>query len=326
MDNISLVNGIEHYAGAKPAWHNLGVNVGKSMTAEEALKLAHLDYNVELQPLTTLNGVMVENHYATVRTDVPEGLPLGVVGNKYTVVQNTDAFSFFDLIVDKNEAIYESVGALGNGEKIFITAKLPDTIEVAKSCVDMYICFFNSHDGSTPAQALFTPVYVVCANTMAMALKNCTNKVNLRHTRNVKDRFAQAIELMQIKTSYMGELKNTISMLSNTKVTAEHAKRIIEQVFIPAQDMKAIASGNTDVSTRAKNIVEQVMGYYFEHPYQQQVIGTAFGVYNAVTGFFQNVKEFKTDEQKMRSIFMGGTAETYAQRALTLLTAKSTVI
>ncbi len=128
------------------AWHGLGQIVSDYPTSKEALTFAGLEYTVEKRKLFTFdsanqNGnpeadiiipeIEVPNYFATVRTDTEQ--VLGVVGRDYQIVQNVEVFSFFDAIVGGDGIQYETAGALGNGERIFITAKLPDYIEVGNN-------------------------------------------------------------------------------------------------------------------------------------------------------------------------------------------------
>lgn len=126
------------------AWHNLGQVVQEYPTSEEAIRFAGLDYEVEKSPLFTKSNGLIENdddiimrdsalevpnYFANIRTD--NNMVLGVVGKDYQIVQNREAFSFFDAIVGGGDGIlYETAGVLVNGERIFITAKLPDYIRV----------------------------------------------------------------------------------------------------------------------------------------------------------------------------------------------------
>jgi hypothetical protein len=135
------------------AWHGLGQIVDQYPTSAEALKFAGLDYTVQKRKLFAYdnenqNGnpdtdiiipeIEVPNFYATIRTD--NETVLGVVGKDYEVVQNVDAFSFFDSIVDGDGIQYETAGALGKGERIFITAKLPKYIKVGKDdLIEQYL-------------------------------------------------------------------------------------------------------------------------------------------------------------------------------------------
>ncbi|MFL5740349.1 MAG: DUF932 domain-containing protein [Flavisolibacter sp.] len=167
-----------------------------------ALKFAGLDFTVEKRKLFTYdnenqNGnpdtdiiipeIEVPNFYATVRTD--NEMVLGVVGKDYEVVQNIEAFSFFDSIVGGDGIQYETAGALGNGERIFITAKLPGYIKVGTDdLIEQYLFLTTSHDGFGSVTAAFTPVRIVCQNTLNAALRNHSNSIKVRHTANAKDR------------------------------------------------------------------------------------------------------------------------------------------
>jgi phage/plasmid-like protein (TIGR03299 family) len=162
------------------AWHNLGQLIDRYPTSAEAIQYAGLDYIVEKRPLFTYDTenqiadpdtdiiipeISVPNYFATVRADTDQ--VLGVVGNDYEVVQNRDAFTFFDAIVGGGEGIlYETAGALGNGERIFITAKLPGYIRVGKDdLIEKYLFLTTSHDGYGSITAAFTPTRIVCNNS-----------------------------------------------------------------------------------------------------------------------------------------------------------------
>lgn len=124
----------------------------------------------------------VPGYFATVRTDTDQ--VLGMVGKDYKIVQNTDAFTFFDSIVGGDGIMCETAGALGSaGQKIFITAKLPDYIKVGSDdLIEKYIFLTTTHDGSGSITAAFTPIRVICQNTLSMALSSCSNVVKIRHT------------------------------------------------------------------------------------------------------------------------------------------------
>ena len=157
----------------KPAWQEVGVKLPKLMTSSEAMEHAGLDYKVEKRPLYTLGErnrlIPVEHSFATVRTDT--SLPLGIVGDRYTVLQNTSAFEFFDTLVGKGEAIYETAGVLGRGERIWLLAKLPGYIKIRKDIINKYLLLTNTHDGSSTVIACMTPIRVVCQNTLNVALR-----------------------------------------------------------------------------------------------------------------------------------------------------------
>ncbi|HRH61619.1 MAG TPA: DUF932 domain-containing protein, partial [Chitinophagaceae bacterium] len=150
------------------AWHNLGTIVENHPTSAEAIQFAGLDYEVVKQNIYTTSynadgqamdfTNRIKTHFATMRPDTGE--ILGIVGSKYEIVQNKTAFTFFDSLVSDATGIkYETAGALGNGERIFITAKIPEVIKVGrKDIIEEYIFLTTSHDGSGSIMAAFTPI------------------------------------------------------------------------------------------------------------------------------------------------------------------------
>ncbi len=115
------------YVGTKP-WHGLGVELGAPATAAEATQAAGLDYDVELAPLCTRDGIPVPQRKAVIRGDTQEAL--GVVGNNYVPIQNRHCFNFLDAVVADGGLKYHTAGALGRGEWVWLLAKLPDHIRV----------------------------------------------------------------------------------------------------------------------------------------------------------------------------------------------------
>jgi phage/plasmid-like protein (TIGR03299 family) len=201
-------NEYSFFSVKQKAWHNLGKIVEKYPTSAEAIQFAGLDYKVEKRPLftydtenhygetdTIIPEIAVPNYYATVRTDTED--VLGVVGRDYEIVQNVDAFQFFDAIVGGGEGIL--YGALGKGERIFITAKLPGYIRVGKEdLIEQYLFLTTSHNGFGSITAAFTPIRIVCNNTLNAALGNHSNAIKIRHTSSANDRIRQAHTLMAL--------------------------------------------------------------------------------------------------------------------------------
>ena len=317
-------------------WHNLGTIVENYPTSKEAIEFAGLNYTVEKRPLFTYDNenqianeeveikipeINVPNYYATIRTDTEQ--VLGVVGKDYEIVQNVDAFSFFDAIVEGDGIQYETAGALGSGERIFITAKLPNYIKVGKEdLIEQYLFLTTSHDGFGSITAAFTPVRIVCANTLSAALKSSTNSIKIRHTANAKERLEQAHTLMGITNKMSSELNEIFNQWTKVKVRDEEVKKLIQLAMIPNKEvLKKIESGQEDeLSTQFVNICEKTFEYTMSAPSQalETTKGTLFGVYNGITGYFQNVKEYKNDETKLKSILYGGAAQQRTQAVFDL--------
>jgi phage/plasmid-like protein (TIGR03299 family) len=316
------------------AWHNLGQIIDRYPTSSEAIQHAGLDYIVEKRPLFTYDTdnhvwgnpdaipeIEVPNFFATVRADTEQ--VLGVVGNDYEVVQNRDAFSFFDAIVGGGDGIlYETAGSLGNGERVFITAKLPDYIRVGrKDWIEQYLFLATSHDGLGSITAAFTPIRIVCNNTLNAALQNHSGAIQIRHTASANERLKQAHTLMGINRTLGAEMEELFNQWAQVRITDTEVKKLIQIAMAPNKEvLENLAGGKSDLlSTHYTNIVDNVYEYALGSPTQQleTVAGTVFGAYNAVTGYFQNVRSFKNENAKFKSI-MDGTAKQRAQTAFNL--------
>jgi phage/plasmid-like protein (TIGR03299 family) len=318
------------------AWHGLGKIITDYPTSEEAIRFAGLDYKVEKRPLFTYDNenfnaneetdiiipeIEVPDYYATVRTDSDN--VLGVVGKDYEVVQNINAFSFFDGIVGgKDGILYETAGALGKGERIFITAKLPDYIRVGKDdLIEQYLFLTTSHDGFGSIIIAFTPVRVVCQNTLNAALHNHTNCIKIRHTASASDKLKEAHKLLGISNLLSLEMEAIFNRWSRVRITDNEVKRLIQIAMTPNKEvLQTLQSGKeSELSTHYNNVVNSVFEYAMISPEQQEATtkGTVFGAYNAVTGYFQNVRNYKNEEAKFKSI-MNGTGLLRSQTAFNL--------
>ena len=305
--NLNLNNGKWSFAArGEKAWHGLGQYVSEAMTSEQAIELGGLNYEVEKRPLfaPAWEGTYVEapGSYANVRTDNNE--ILGVVKGRYRIVQNKDAFGFFDTIIDKGEAIFETAGALGRGERIFVTAKLPDDMLVRGEKVEKYIMLTNSHDGSTTIIAGFTPIRVVCNNTLTAALKNLDNKVSISHTASAESRLREASRVMGIASKYMDEVNMAFESMTTRRLTDLELKHYIETVMKSATKEE---ESDKDASTRMKNLVDQVYSFTITHPTQttEAAYRTLWGAYNGISGFYNFLKDYKSADQKMRDMNYG---------------------
>lgn len=301
------------------AWHGLGQIVEGSMTAKQAIELAQLDYDVVKVPILASMpnqsmDMVVPNQFATLRNDTNE--VFGVVGSQYEIIQNVEAFNFFDNIVGEGAAIYETAGALGIGQKIFVSAKMPnDIIRINGSddITEMYVVLTSSHDGSGSIVGMVTPIRVVCSNTLAFALKDSTNKVKIRHTKNAHIALQQAHELLGITHVLTNELNDCFNVLAKKSVTDERVKELINAIFVGGGKKE-------EESTRIQNIKNEVLENYFTGVGQNKILGTAWGVYNGVTHYLSHVKEYKNQSSMFESL-MGGESYNVSQKTMDLLLA-----
>jgi len=323
------------------AWHNLGQIIEDYPTSAEAIIHAGLDYEVVKSTLFTTGSNIIEtakgieiadsqlhvpNYFANIRTD--NNAVLGVVAKDYHIVQNREAFNFFDEIVGGGDSIlYETAGALGQGERIFITAKLPDYIRVGNGddVTEKYIFLTTSHDGSGSITAAFTPIRIVCQNTLNASLRNMSNVVRIKHTSGAKQRLDNAHKVMGLANTLSSQLEGIFNQWTKVQVSDREVRKLIQLALCPNKEtLTHLEKGNYDeISTVFKNTVDDAFAYAMTSDTQQMntTKGTLFGAYNAVTGYYQNVRHYKNDEAKLQSIVMGGTAQLRTQKAFDLCTA-----
>lgn len=258
------------------------------------------------------------NTYATYRTDF--NIPLGAVKGKYTPVQNKEAFQFFDDVVGTGKALWQTAGSFGNGERIFVSAKLPSNILVKGDPVDNYLVFTNNHDGSGGVKILFTPIRIVCKNTLTAAIKGSNNYVSFRHTANVHSNIQMAHEILGICDARRKDLEDAYNILANIKVTDEEVMEYIAQNNLnynedtqlkdTGHSYKELCYRNVNayedsgISMRKLNVISSTWDYYNKGVGQKEIIGTAWGAFNAITGYYSNVDN-AVNEKRFDSLVFG---------------------
>lgn len=349
-------------------WHGLGTIVEKAKTPNEILELANMDYKVELAPLYASfipngavtcekdlitgeykgyyrsgnetipysikkKGELIKTNYATYRTDTLD--VLGVVGNRYEPVQNYVAIDFIFNVLNNQDIIHpkdiiiETAGVLGKGERIFVTAKLPDFI-IAKDLINNYILFTTTHDGSGSITACFTDIRVVCNNTLNMALRGCTNKMTFKHTRNVNKRLNEGSNLMRNAIIYKNTLVETLEPLSKIEVKERDAIEFIQDLFLNEEQANYVKSkgsffninnGDEMIATKTLNKMKDAITYIERGAGQDYNYGTALWLYNGITSYINNGINYKSNEDKFNSI-MDGVGAKLNQKSYNLITSK----
>lgn len=307
-------------------WQVLGKTIIKCTNSAEAIAEAGLDFTVlkrpNIHPLPSGLNIISDNSYYTFRTDT-EAILGDKVGSDYEVIQNTESFGFFDSIVKEYGGIhYETAGALGFGAVTFITAKLPDYIRVGRNdMIEQYLFLTSSHDGTGSITIAFTPVRIICRNTLNAALRNCTNCIKIRHTASAAEKLKSAHKMLGLTNQLSAELDGIFNNWSRVRISDPELKKLIQLAMSPNRETlgKLQAGKEIELSSHYNNVVSSVMDYALTSPTQQEQTtkGTLFGFYNAITGYHQNVRNFKDDEAKFKSI-MAGTGLQRTQSAFDL--------
>ena len=286
-------------------WHGLGQDVIGLMTSEEALDKAGLNFKAEKKEMFTQIGtdiIPIPDAYAVVRSD--NNAILGTVGAQYSPIQNTDAFKFFDDLVSEKQAMYETCGALGVGEKIWIMAKLPDDIIVKADKVETYLLLSNSHNGTTALTAQFTPVRVVCQNTLNLALKGATHKIKIRHSQNAQARLEMAHELLGITKKVYKHTNELFTAMSEKFVTPTDVRAYLDGVF----KVKEKAVTGKKPNARMSNMIGQCEELFKKGEGNKGE--TLWDLYNGVTEFFDHHRSLKNNENRWVSSMFGSGVET----------------
>jgi len=299
------------YTGKTP-WHGLGTQLKKPATSAQAIKAARLNWNVAKKPLYAIGEgeVLRSDRYAIVREDKwgkPGCKVLGVVSEAYTPVQNRDAFTFFDNIVGNGEAIYHTAGALGNGERIWILAKLPADIRVTDDdVVNKYLLLANGHDGISSVQIKFTPVRVVCQNTLSQALSIDNTGIKISHSRNVHERLSGAAEDLGIIQVKYNELETAFKQMSLRSLNTADLNAYYSNVFPIPKKIKTKADKD-----KLKSMGEMRLHStnYFENGKGNNLRGvkrTLWAAYNGITEYIDHHRELKNGADKLNYIWFGG--------------------
>jgi len=259
------------YTREKP-WHGLGTKVEEAPTSADALRLAGLDWRVEQKNIQLCGGSKVPGYKANVRST--DGKVLGVVSDRYRIVQNADAFEFTDSIIG-GDVRYETAGSLNGGKKIWLLAKLPET-EIAGDKTEPYLCFSNTHDGSGAVRVCMTPIRVVCNNTLNLALDSAKRAWSVRHTGSLQSKMHEARSCLRMANTYMGALAEKADRMANTAITRDQLNRILDELFPVDEHTTEREKQNI------KKLRDEYMVCYFA-PDLVKFRDTAWGAYNAMS-------------------------------------------
>lgn len=257
-------------------WHGLGTVVTYAPTSENALRLAGLDWRVEQQEAYTQDNFIIPGYKVNVRDK--DLAVLGIVSDRYRVVQNEEAFAFTDDLLDEGVQ-YETAGSLQGGRKVWILAKMPEKYEILGDEIEPYFLLMNSHDGSSGFTVAMTPVRVVCSNTLNLALKEAKRIWTSRHTTNVLSRMAEAQETFIKVRSYMDALDGEIERLAEKKLSGKTVMRLLEEFFPQDGDLSDIQRSNN------KRQLDDLKMRYFDAPDLRDMGHNGYRLINAVSDF-----------------------------------------
>ena len=274
----------------QPAWHNLGTVFEEEVNTTQMLELAHLDnWNVRLEDVAIPDGFASDKSYSFVsRTnpfDKDQTDVLGIVGERYVPLQNEDLFSFGDNLLDGGGR-WETAGSIKNGRVVFGSIALTDSITLDPNGradkIDNYLLINTSHDGSIAIQASITPVRVVCANTLNLALSSFRGKnsakqsFKIRHTSTAEGKIAVAREALGLAHKYIDEFSVMANAMIEKEITGAEFDKIVALAYpAPEKDAKG--------SQKKYDGKIELLNDIYVGKYNNTISGTAWGAYNALT-------------------------------------------
>jgi len=299
-------DGMMYVEGEGKPWHGLGVALDSPATAQEAIIAAGLDWEVVAEPVFIARGWVegfmdaapsgfntISGKNAIMRKDTRD--VFAIMGDGYEPMQNIDAFNFFDSVISQGEAMYHTAGSLFGGKRVWILAKLPgDIIVTDTDKIGKYILLSTSHDGSAALRMKFTPIRVVCNNTLSIALSGRSG-FYAKHTRNILSRAAEAREILGVAEQYYDIFAKQVDRLVNTRMTVIETQDYLQKLY-NFKDDKSYA----DQDHRTIKAYEDTLDL-LNHSTNRTggMEGTQWAAYNAVTYYIDHERTVQGQEYAM---------------------------
>ena len=275
-------------------WHGLGTKVMGAPDSREALIAAGLNWNVIQEPIYTTENEPIEGYKANVRDS--DRKVLGVVTDRYKVVQNHEAFAFTDELLGQGVR-YETAGSLQEGKKVWLLAHMPHEYIISGERISPYLLFSNTHDGSGAIKVALTPIRVVCQNTLNLALNTAKRSWSMNHTGNIEGKMKEAKDTLFMAEKYMDELGKEFENLRKKKLTDKQVMDYIE-ILLPVED------GSTPQQVRnMKRLQEDMKLRYFDAPDLQDVGNNAYRFINAVSDFATHAQPLRKTANYKENLF-----------------------
>ena len=275
-------------------WHGLGICVESAINSEDTLEMSGLNWKVVQRPIMTSSYDPIPGYKANIRDT--DNQVLGVVTDRYRVVQNAESFAFTDALLGEGVK-YETAGSLQNGRKIWLLAKLPDKYIIEGDQIEPYLVFSSSHDGSGSIKVAMAPIRVVSQNTLNIALASAKRVCSTVHVGDSAAKMEEAHNTLLLAEKYMGQLGMEFSRLSKIKLSDQKVMEYIN-LLLPMDDQPT--------ETHRKNITrirEDMKLRYFDAPDLRHVGKNAYRFLNAVSDFATHAKPLRETASYRENLF-----------------------
>jgi phage/plasmid-like protein (TIGR03299 family) len=291
------------FAGQLP-WHGLGTALEEAdlYDWQSASRKAGLDWEAERVPLLTADKQERVARYAVRRKS--DGRILGTVGSKYTLLQNKDAFGWFTPFLEAREAALHTAGSLAEGSRIWVLAKLNrEPLVIAEGDeVEKFILLSHSHDGSLAVRVGFTPIRVVCQNTLSMAHGSDASKlIRVKHSRSVHENLTNIQQVMNLANQEFEATAEQYKLLARREINQVDLRKYVRRVFkLDEAD---------EVSSRMSNILDEVVGLAKAGVGNDlpSVRGTYWAAYNGVSEYL-TYQHGRNESNRLNSLWFGENA------------------
>ncbi len=275
-------------------WHGLGVRVMEALSSREALEKSGLDWKVLQEPIYTEQEEEVEGYKANVR-DMDRKV-LGVVTDRYKIIQNDEAFAFTDGLLGEGVR-YETAGSLQGGRKVWLLARMPQEYIIMGERISPYLLFSNTHDGTGSIKVALTPIRVVCNNTLNLALAKASRTWSMNHTGDVNEKLEEVKNTLLHAENYMDHLGKEFERLRDIRIEDEKVMEYIE-ILLPLEEEAT--------PTQYRNILrlrEDMRKRYFDAPDLQEVGKNAYRFINAVSDFATHANPLRRTVNYKENLF-----------------------
>ncbi|RHR27179.1 DUF945 domain-containing protein [Clostridium sp. AF19-22AC] len=275
-------------------WHGLGTRVMEAPDSRDALIVAGLNWNVVQEPIYTETEELIDGYKANIRDS--DRSVLGVVTDRYKVIQNNEAFAFTDALLGEGVR-YETAGSLQGGKKVWLLAHMPHEYIISGEHISPYLLFSNTHDGSGAIKVALTPIRVVCNNTLNLALSTAKRSWSMIHTGDIKEKIQEAQDTLFMAEKYMDSLGKEFENLRMKKITDKQVMDYIE-VLLPMED-----STTPQQAKNIRRLREDLKMRYFDAPDLQDVGKNAYRFVNAVSDFATHAEPLRKTVNYKENLF-----------------------
>lgn len=275
-------------------WHGLGTKVLEAPSSKEALRIAGLDWKVIQQPVYAPDNELIHGYKVNIRDS--DNRHLGIVSDKYKVIQNEEAFAFTDALLGEG-VTYETAGSLQNGRKVWMLAKMPHQFLIGGDIVDPYLVFSNAHDGTGAVKVAVTPIRVVCNNTLNLALSSAKRSWSMIHTGDISQKIEEASNTLFKAEKYLNCLADEVEELKSFYLLDEEVEDYISQLLPIGKDASDIRKRNV------LKLRESLRNSYYCAPDLQGLPNDGYRFINAVSDFATHTKPLRRTTNYRENVF-----------------------